>query len=114
MALIPPHFLNCVVAIGFEDANGDRRYAATGFLYGKRMSVGEPIYNVALVTNRHVFHGQTKAWLRFNRLDNQPAKDFFVELTDPTGIPLWSTQPGIDLGAALLERPNSAEYGVEF
>lgn len=113
MALIPPHFLNCVVAIGFEDANGDHYYAATGFLYGKRMSVDEPIYNVALVTNRHVFEGKTKAWLRFNRLDNQPAKEFFVELTDPTGIPLWSTQPGIDLAVVAFHANQLQAEGIE-
>ena len=34
MALIPPFFLDCVVALGFLTKNNERLWAATGFLLG--------------------------------------------------------------------------------
>ena len=69
MALVPPFYLDCVVAIGFQ--MGDEvQYGATGFLLGNLRddaSIGkEKHYRVYLATNRHVLEGKTSGLLRFN------------------------------------------------
>ena len=60
MALIPPHYLDCVVAIGTEQ-NGDQQWMGTGFLFGYRdVSFKPDVYNIYLVTNKHVFNWLSK------------------------------------------------------
>ena len=69
MALIPPIFLDCVVAVGFPDENGRKKWSASGFLYGKLVEEGsgeEKTYEIFLITNRHVFEGLDSAFVRFN------------------------------------------------
>ncbi len=62
MALIPPFFLDCVVAIGKQSAKGERLWIASGFLYayylGPGLAGGEKSYRVFLISNRHVFADQ--------------------------------------------------------
>ena len=42
MALIPPFFPDCVVAIGIEDpSGGERKWVASGFLYGHYIADNE-------------------------------------------------------------------------
>lgn len=113
MALIPPDFINAVVAIGFPGKDGHPRWAATGFLYGRRASSSQPIYTVALVTNRHVFHGQPKACLRFNPRGREAAKELWVDLVDSAGRPLWADDPSIDLAVAAIRVDQLAERGVD-
>ena len=58
MALIPPIFLDAVVAVGFAGDDGKRTYQATGFIYGhfqKQVDETKKVYLTYLVTNRHVF-----------------------------------------------------------
>jgi hypothetical protein len=68
VALIPPFFLDCVVAIGFDSPQGIN-WGATGFLYAsfqKQLDENRKEYMIWLVTNKHVLLGQKKIWLRFN------------------------------------------------
>ncbi len=56
MTLIPPAYLNAIVAIG-EEIDGEFRCGATGFLYGHPGDIddqGNQLYYYFLVTNRHV------------------------------------------------------------
>lgn len=59
MALIPPAFLNTVVALGSPAQDGKILYNATGFMYGYSAGTtsenGQKQYHIFLVTNRHVF-----------------------------------------------------------
>lgn len=72
MALLPPFFLDCVVAIGIDAADGSKQWVASGFLYGTFQRVLTPEqndYRVFLATNRHVLkglEGNGVAYLRFN------------------------------------------------
>ena len=59
MSLIPPAFLDKVVALGTSDNEGNIRYAASGFLYGQPSGT-QGRYYVYLVTNRHVVTGNTQ------------------------------------------------------
>jgi len=46
VALIPPFFLDCVVAIGTDDYDAERVWIASGFLYGRylKQEAAEKIY----------------------------------------------------------------------
>lgn len=102
MSLIPPHYLNSVVSIEVEnkDEKGEPQKSsiATGFLVGKPTGEsnekGAPLYNLFIVTNKHVYQNQkTKEFLRevffrFNTLDNK-SHYFKVSLLKDDGKPLW-------------------------
>ena len=92
MALIPPIFLDCVVAIGEVRVDGNCSWIATGFVYGhlvKRESAEKASYRMYLVTNRHVVKGRKRLMVRFNPKGNSPAKEYTAELEDGMGKLLW-------------------------
>jgi hypothetical protein len=68
LALIPPFFLDCVVAIGRVSREGRMRWGASGFLYGDFVAQITPTqqrYRVFLGTNRHVLEPKSSpspAW----------------------------------------------------
>ena len=118
-ALIPPHYLDSVVAIGknvpvmlngapvFE--NGTIKFQwepiASGFLYGsptgEKNNDGKPLYRVFLVTNRHVVQGLPELKLRFNPKEAKPATEYSVPLSDAKGRPTWFTPPGSQFDVAV-------------
>ncbi|HYF94311.1 MAG TPA: serine protease [Symbiobacteriaceae bacterium] len=105
MALIPPGFMDCVVSIGTEDAQGNRRWVATGFLYGRLEEVledGQKFYRVYLITNRHVFEGLTKAYLRFNPQADEPARDYEIESLNSEGGNEWTAHPDPEIDVAIM------------
>ncbi len=114
MALIPPKFLDCVVAIGFGNDGEETHYCATGFLYAKRVSTDEPIYSYALVTNKHVFDGHRKARIRFNQKGSEDAKEFGIELCDDGGQPYWATDPEVDLAVIAFRPDMLVEHNIQF
>ncbi len=91
MALIPPFFLDCVVAIGMENNSKEINWVASGFLYGHFMEkVGDQDrYLVYLVTNRHVFENQESVWLRFNPTTDEKAHTWRLPLIDGNKSLLW-------------------------
>jgi hypothetical protein len=73
MALIPPVFIDCVVAIGSEAEPGKRHWAASGFLYGRKVGTQ---HHVFVVTNRHVVEGLDRGFFRFNPQGDAPALEY--------------------------------------
>jgi S1-C subfamily serine protease len=118
MALIPPFFLDCVVAIGFDTPDGGRRYAATGFLYGKFLTEegGNKTYKIFLVTNKHVFENAQAAWLRFNPEGDEPALEFELSLFDENKKQIWLAHPDpeVDLAVVGINAQFLREYGIHF
>lgn len=57
MALIPPKYLNAVVALGIPTEENEVEYTATGFLLRKELNDSEQNFKVFLVTNRHIVEG---------------------------------------------------------
>ena len=119
MALIPPFFLDCVVAIGFGKDAESIRFEATGFLYGK--PVGEPKsgktdYRVYLVTTRHVFSDEARAWLRFNPSAGGPARVYDLDLVTANGDPLWRTHPDpeVDIAVQTINVRLLKEHKIQF
>lgn len=105
MALIPPFFMDCVVAIGADDNKGKRKWIASGFLYGTYAAKNEnnqKSYWVYLVTNRHVFEGLSKVYLRFNPQADEPAREYDIDLSDKNGNLLWSAHPNNDIDIAVI------------
>jgi len=110
MALIPPFFIDCVVAIGIQTNNNgsiQKKWIGTGFLYAKFMAVvegnpNESNYNVFLVTNKHVLKNQKDIILRFNPQGGQAATDFPATLENPQGEQLWTGHPNPNTDVAVL------------
>lgn len=83
MALIPPTYPDCVVAIGIEKPDGSEKWVASGFLYGhveRHVDADHVIRKMYLVSNRHVLVGKKKVLLRFNPQGNEPARTYPAEL----------------------------------
>ena len=104
MALIPPFFLDCVVAVGFPDEDGTKKWSASGFLYGKLVEEGsaeEKTYEIFLVTNRHVFEGLDSAFVRFNPKADAPARDYELTLSED-GEVKWHAHPDLEVDVAVI------------
>jgi len=108
MALLPPEFLDTVVAIGIGDNPNSRHWIGTGFIFGnlmkKNMEDGKNSYHLWLITNKHVFEGQKEIYLKFNSLQNPDSKDYYVSLLFDNGRPRWVGHPSksIDIAAIAL------------
>ena len=102
MALIPPFFADCVVAIGTNDTKGNRYWIASGFFYGVPTSQRTRAEQVYLVTNRHVLADLDHADLRCNpRADDKYAREFQLTLFDGQK-PLWFVHPDDDVDVAVV------------
>lgn len=98
MALIPPFFSDCVVAIGVAKTGDGITWVASGFLFGKRIRAvaeGAPEqYRAYLVTNRHVVQGKRSIFVRVNPAALGPARGYQVDLIrEDTGAPAWVGHP---------------------
>lgn len=114
MALIPPHYLNSVVSIEVERKNDkdeiQKVSIATGFLVGKltgKSNEKGPLYNLFLVTNRHVFQNEKtnqllkEAFFRFNTTDNK-GHYFKVNLLRTDNTHIWSMHSDEKVDLAVL------------
>jgi len=120
MALIPPIYLDCVVAIGIDSEKSERIWIASGFLFGyfqkRDKEKKKSLYSVYLVTNRHVLEGTKIIYLRFNPKDNNPAQEFPLPFTGVTNPAKWHSHPDplIDLAIVRIN-PNILEQaGIQF
>ena len=106
MALIPPSFLNTVVALGQQSPDGTIKSNATGFLYGHPTrttdEMGQKLYHVFLVTNRHVFQRAAEVsdtiHARFNKLFETGTNVYPIKLEDAS----WTVHPDPDADVAVL------------
>jgi len=118
MALIPPFFLDCVVAIGVPGEAEQIAWTASGFLYGHPFchpTSGQKMYSVCLVTNRHVFEKHGHAFLRFNPSDERPAQTYDLDLVDTGGRPLWwgDDDPEVDIAAIPVDIDMLVANGIQ-
>lgn len=103
MALIPPFYIDCVVAIG-TIVQEQQRWIGTGFLFGNLIEEtgAGSIYNVYLVTNKHVLNNLDQILVRFNPQNDQSAKDYPAPLRDEDGKKLWTGHPDPAIDVAVL------------
>lgn len=119
MALLPPFFLDAVIALGVGDDPKERRWIGTGFLYGaldKSSPQENRSYFVFLVTNRHVLDEQDKVWIKFNALSGASSQDFDIPLRAKNGRELWIRHPddAVDLGAMFINANVLQSKNIKF
>ena len=107
MALLPPFYLDAVVALGVGNDPATRSWIGTGFLYGvwDQGSSGEDKgYYVFLVTCKHVLDGHDNIWLKFNVVSGSGSQDINLLLRAKNGRELWIRHPddSVDLGASFI------------
>ena len=107
MALIPPFFLDTIVAIGIGDDPSTRSWIGTGFLYGlfaEELEDSKKTYNIFLISNKHVLKGNKNVWLKFNSAIDETSEDYKIGLVARNGRSLWigHPDPAIDMGALFI------------
>jgi S1-C subfamily serine protease len=103
VTLIPPDYLDCVVAIGFP-IDDETEYVASGFFYARflKEADGVRLYSHWLVTNRHVLENEVSGSVRLNPDRAQPARELRLELLDPNDEPLWTAHPDPEVDIAVI------------
>src|SRR5690349_13663966 len=121
MSLLPPNSLECLVAIGAPGKDGGIQYDSTGFLYGLDIGPGKEAnsrtFRIYLVTNRHVFDGRERAWLRFNTSPTSPGEVLEAVLIDPaTKKPTWLAHldASVDIAVAPISSTLLVQKGIQF
>jgi len=88
MALIPPFFIDSVVAIGYNSPKQKIIWVASGFFYFHTIE-GET-GRVYLVTNKHVLEDNRQIYLRLNPKALTQPKGYLLDLINPqNGEKLW-------------------------
>ena len=103
MALIPPFFLDAVVAIGAQNEKGELIWIGTGFIIGRQIADQPDRYHTYLVTNKHVVRDQKIVFLRFNPQSNEKAKDYPSPVIDAQNNPLWTGHPSDEIDVAVIQ-----------
>jgi hypothetical protein len=94
-------------------------WIGTGFLYGrfyKKIDDNQTRYHVFLISNKHVFEGQNKVWVRFNPQGNIPCRDYEIELMDKNGNNCWAGHPNklIDVAVIGINSQLLREQNIQF
>jgi S1-C subfamily serine protease len=117
MALIPPFFLDALVALEQgPDENGRYQAIASGALFGfdthELDEGGQTRYRIALVTNRHVVEDQEFLGVKFNKTDR--AQRYRLDLKDEQGKELWRTHANFDIAVMPINVEVLQSEGAEF
>jgi len=127
-AILPPVFLNRVVAIGRKEMSpgpmqGQWVPEASGFLYGDfvaKVNEKENNYTLYLVTNRHVIEDHIAATpgplvVKFNMKSGQAARTYDIDLVQQ-GKPVWRSHPNqaIDIAVIRLNAQFLVQEGASF
>ena len=106
MALLPPGFMDAVVALGVMGPDGTFRGTATGFLYGNPTGEldesGESLFSIFLVTNRHVIEGVEELASRFNQSMSTESRMYPIPLRDPDNSIRWTVHPDPNCDVAVI------------
>lgn len=97
MALIPPGYLNTVVALRPCTQDKNSEYSATGFLFGSPVEDNPGTYRLFLVTNRHVIdnipNSITEIEARFNMPVGSGSKTYPLALKPTYDSYDWFVHP---------------------
>lgn len=93
MAIIPPFFMDAVVALGIELPDKRKHWVGTGFLVGRKEDYDLTQSTIYIITNRHVIKNQNLLYVRFNSNEESGVKDLPMPLLDTTGNPIFSEHP---------------------
>lgn len=106
MSLLPPSFIDSVVAIGNVE-NGITRWVASGFLYGAKEGTQtnadgtiEPTYSLWLVTNRHVSQMLTAPVIRFDATSLESS--VVLELSRISLAKSWTSHENLNFDVSVM------------
>lgn len=106
MALLPPFFLDTVVAIGTGSDPDGRSWIGTGFLFGRfsheDKTTKEKHFKVWLITNKHVLKGAREIYIKFNSATEPNSKDYKIQLIARNGKLSWIGHPDDDTDVAAI------------
>lgn len=119
MALIPPFYLDCVVAIGTLNDEKEKVWIGTGFLFGKFLNIidkDNTNYGMYLVTNKHVIKDLETIVIRFNPQNGQSSKDYIEKTVDSYGKFTWCGHPNenIDVAVTAMNGQILQQQGMKF
>jgi hypothetical protein len=109
MALLPPAFLDTVVAIGAGNDAASRQWIGTGFIYGLVVDpkATSKVYRLFLITNKHVFRGNKDIYIKVNSAIDPTSTDYRASLIARNGKPTWIGHPDAAVDVAALNlNPN--------
>ena len=110
MALLPPGYLDALVALGVPMEDGNVQYTATGFLYG--IPSGEDKrYRIFLVTNRHVIEGKNGLKARMNLSEGSTSQTYDIPL-GPDSATTLAVHDGHDVAAIAINARLLKEAGI--
>jgi V8-like Glu-specific endopeptidase len=122
---IPPSWLNAVVAIGHTERSPDGSVIwateASGFFYGYLIhddpDAAKRLYDVFLITNRHVIANHAQIAIRLNPRKTSDQGEFFdiPTIDAATGRPTWFTHKDgtVDVAAARVNWQFLQTRGIE-
>ena len=93
MAIIPKFFLDAVVALGIDGADGKKYWIGTGFIVGRKEIEDPKLSTYYIITNKHVINNTNNMYVRFNSLGGTFVKDYRINLYDGDGTPMFSAHP---------------------
>lgn len=103
MAIIPPFFMDAVVALGAELPNNKKHWVGTGFLVGRKDPNAPERSTVYIITNKHVVRSQQQLFVRFNTNGSSGVKDLPMSLENNDGCPIFSQHPVQDVDIVAIQ-----------
>ena len=113
MALLPPFYLDAVVALEMSSDEGFSTVATgviIGFATGHVNPDGKRLYTPLLVTNKHVLAGENCLWARFSK-GTGPDR-YELQLVDDT-IPRWKAHERFDVAVLPVNLEPAREAGTQ-
>ena len=119
---IPPFFIDSVVALGKMEVRvpgqpPEWTAEASGFLFGdpqdKETAQEKHLYNIYLVTNRHVISDHALTMRVNNKNAADSVQDIELPLKNPDGTNAWISHPdpAIDISVIRLNGPYLRDHG---
>ena len=116
MALMPPEFLNTVVAVGVKPPNNTTVYTGTGFLYAYPFSevtgTQSGLFKTFFVTNAHVYDEIVKSIEDLKITDDKPIKLRFNQSADNSSIEFDVPSKSEDGNELWIKNPNGEDVAV--
>ena len=101
MAIIPPFFMDAVVALGLKTPDNKTTCIGTGFLVGRKEKNDPSRSTIYVITNKHIVEKKSELFVRFNHSGTTGVGDMPMQLVDKNGIKNYSEHilPDVDVVA---------------